>query len=117
MYLGPDRCAYVYRKPSMSRRYAKVLQYVANHAGCKRVDIIEHVWTERSWDFTNDITYMRGYCSCLFGHLVADKLIAYNKKYEYHITKRGMKILKNAYLNDMAKFVMNPNYQNLRILV
>ena len=87
---------YTWTKPNKDRRYVQILQYVYDHPNCKRSDIHEAVF---------HCHFSTGSNSSLYACMLADDLIDYNKKYQYTITKTGMKILKQAYVNDCAKAI------------
>lgn len=90
------------------KRYVKILQYIADHDGCKRADILRDVFKlnvnlKDSW-YKNALRY-RGHWSAGFSQLLYINVIDYDKNYCYHITERGLKVLKTAYLNDNLKIV------------
>ena len=93
----PYQRLYAYTKPSMAFQYMKVIQYVADHPGCKRRDIIAGVWGR----------YLRhgneGYMCHVFSNLLYDDFIDYDENYCYTVTNGGLELLKTAYLNDCAK--------------
>ena len=94
---------YTYTRPNSKRTYIKVLQYIYDHPNCTRFDIQVGIF-----GYKNDITYKkcaRGNQSALFANLIYDDLIDYDKSYKYTITSKGMALLKQVYLNDIAKVV------------
>lgn len=93
----PYQRLYSYTKPSMNFMYMKVIQYVADHPGCKRIDIIRNIWG-RNVCCGND-----GYMCHVFSNLLYDDFIDYDKNFCYTVTSDGLDLLKAAYLNDMEK--------------
>ena len=87
---------YTYTKPSMRYMYMKLIQYIADHPGLKRKEIVPNVW--KSIRATNP-----GYMSGPFAVLLNDDYIDYDKQYRYFITDLGRALLEGAYLNDCAK--------------
>ena len=83
------------------KRYVKILQYIADHDGCKRVDIIRDVYRYKN------MRACRGQGSTVFSQLLYLDVIDYDKNFCYHITDRGREVLKTAYINDCAKLVKN----------
>ena len=94
---------YTYTKPSAQRTYIKVIQFISDHPNCSRFDIQVGVFGYR--DVAVAKALARGNQSSLFSNLLYDDLIDYDKNYRYTVTEKGMKLLKQAYLNDMAKLV------------
>ena len=95
----PYNSLYTYAKPSSQRTYVKVIQYIADHDGCKRFDIQQALWRCR------DKYSSRGHMSNVFANLLYDDMTDYDKSFRYHITKRGLELLKRAYLNDNLKLI------------
>ena len=95
----PYRSLYTYTRPSSQRTYVKIIQYIADHDGCMRFDIQKALWGCR------DKYYSRGQMSSVFANLLYDDMIDYDKGFCYHITKRGLELLKRAYLNDNLKLI------------
>ena len=92
-------------------RYVKILQYIADHDGCKRVDVIRDVYRYKNVD-AKDSCYKnmracRGQGSTVFSQLLYLDVIDYDKSFCYHITDRGREVLKTAYINDCVKLVNN----------
>ena len=96
---------YTYTKPSAQRTYIKVIQFISDHPNCARYDIQVGVFGYRYRDDSLGKSLARGNQSSLFTNLLYDDLIDYDKNYRYTVTEKGMKLLKQAYLNDMAKLV------------
>lgn len=92
------RC-YTFKKPSIKCKYMQVIQFIVDHDRCSRLDCINHVWKNPK------NVELRGYQSLLFANLIWADFIAYDKKFKYHVTAKGIKLLKEAYVNDMAKWV------------
>lgn len=88
-----------FAKANSKKRYVQILQYVADHDGCKRVDILRDVFG------CKNARLCRGHWSLGFSQLLYIDVIDYDKNYCYHITDRGRAVLKNAYLNDCLKIV------------
>lgn len=93
----PYQRLYAYTKPSMKFKYMQVIQFVADHDGCKRKDISRGVWKVEP---NND-----GFMSQVYSNLLYDNCIDYDMSFGYHITDEGRALLEEAYLNDMAKAV------------
>ena len=93
----PYQRLYAYTKPSMNFQYMKVIQYVADHPGCKRRDIIAGVWGRHLRNGNE------GYMCHVFSNLLYDDFIDYDENYCYTVTNDGLELLKTAYLNDCAK--------------
>jgi len=91
---------YKYTKPSMKFMYMKLIQYIADHPGLKRKEIVPNVWKTFR-------TVNRGYMSGPFACLLNDDYIDYDKNYCYYVTKSGLALLASAYLNDLAKVALN----------
>lgn len=98
-YLRP----YTYTKPSAQRTYIKVIQFISDHPNCKRFDIQVGVFGYRDDPLSKE--FARGNQSSLFSNLLYDDLIDYDKSYRYHITDKGLALLKRAYLNDNIALV------------
>lgn len=99
-----------FKNATSKNRYIKILQYVADHDGCKRVDIIRDVYGYKNADrkdpWYKNMRMCRGQGSSLFSQLLYVDVLDYDKNFNYHITERGREVLKNAYLNDCLKYVM-----------
>ncbi len=98
-----------FKHASSKKTYVKVLQYIADHDGCKRIDIIRDVFGYKNVD-AKDKWYpghrtCRGQFSSGFAQLLFIDVIDYDEKFCYHITERGREVLKKAYINDCAKIV------------
>ena len=98
-YLMP----YSFTRPSASRTYIKVIQYIYDHPKCARFDIQVGVFGYRDNALSKELA--RGNQSSLFANLLYADFIDYDKQYRYTVTEKGLKLLKQAYLNDMAKLV------------
>ena len=89
------------------RRYVQIIQYVADHDGCKRIDILRDVFgyknVNKKDSWYKNMRACRGYGSSIFSQLLYIDVIDYDKNFNYHITDRGREVLKAAYLNDCAK--------------
>lgn len=92
---SPYQQLYSYTKPSMSFKYMKVIQFVADHPNCKRKDIIAGVWGQKK--------FLAGYMCHVFSNLLNDDYIDYDENYRYTVTRAGRELLEEAYLNDCAK--------------
>ena len=93
-YSQEYRCIY----PSMKRKYMRVVQYVADHDGCSRKDITHAIWNRK--------LFVEGYQSNMYANIIYLGFIEYDKKFRYHITPKGLTLLKKAYINDCAKLCM-----------
>lgn len=98
-----------FKYANSSKRYVKILQYIADHDGCKRTDIIRDVY---GWKNVNakdpwykNMRQCRGQGSTVFSQLLYLDVIDYDENFCYHITSRGRDILKTAYINDCMKIV------------
>lgn len=90
----PYERPYTYARPSMKCKYVQILDYVANHPGCKRFDIICDVW-----HFSRELNTpktLRGQCSLTFSNLLYDDLLDYDSHFRYTVTPKGMAILNLA---------------------
>jgi len=98
---------FAYANPN--KTYVKVLQYIADHDGCKRVDVNINVlgWKKHAdiYGVKRTAKYSRGQHSSMYSQLLYLDLIDYDKDFCYHITSKGREVLKTAYLNSMEKFV------------
>lgn len=92
---SPYQHLYAYTKPSMSFKYMKVIQFVADHPNCKRKDIIAGVWGQKR--------FLGGFMSAVFSNLLYDDYIDYDENYRYTVTNSGRELLEEAYLNDCAE--------------
>ena len=93
----PYQRLYSYTKPSMNFKYMKAIQFVADHPGCKRTDILAGVWGVKHPEFCP------GYMSQVFANLLYDDWIDYDENFRYTVTPGGKGLLEEAYLNDMEK--------------
>lgn len=76
--------------------YKQVLQYVAEHPKCKRVEIVTAIWphvTSGSYKMS-----IRGYQSKLFALLLFFDYIDYDKNFRYTITHKGRALLNPSIL-------------------
>ena len=98
-----------FKNANSKKRYVKILQYIADHDGCKRVDIIRDVYGYKNVDAKDKWhpghRTCRGQGSNVFSQLLYIDVIDYDKKFCYHITDRGREVLKTAYINDCVKLV------------
>lgn len=74
-----------------NKTYVKILQYVSDHDGCRRKEILRGIGKGDG----------RGELSTIFSQLLYLDLIDYDRKYNYHLGKNGTKVLKNAHINGM----------------
>lgn len=88
-------------------RCIQVLQYVARHDGCKRIDIIRDVLgygdVEAKDPWYENMRACRGHWSSGFSQLLYLNVIDYDKKFCYHITNQGLEVLKTAFQNDVMR--------------
>jgi len=82
---------YTYTKPTPERTYVKVVKFVAEHPGCKRIDIIRALWRPKA-----EKKAARGEQSMLFANLLYDDLIDYDCEYRYFVTLDGIDLLSKA---------------------
>lgn len=80
------------------KTYVKILQYVYDHDGCTRKDILRGIgqYDGRAGDG-------RGQLSSIFSQLLYVDVLDYDKHYKYHLGKNGMKVLGHAYNNEMDR--------------
>lgn len=124
-----------YKRPSMTRRYCKIVQWIADHPNCSRKAAIvgvffgkrmrkmyedrsaapDNVWSPKykaqiseyleKWD-RGDFSWVTYNPSRYFAELLWADLIDYDEKtFKYHVTCRGEALLEEAYLNDNIKSV------------
>ena len=93
----PYQRLYSYTKPSMKFKYMKAIQFVADHPGCKRTDILTGVWGVKHPELCP------GHMCGLFSNLLYEDFIDYDSNYCYTVTSSGKALLEDAYLNDCAK--------------
>ena len=112
-----------YKRPSMKRRYCKMLQVIADYPNCKRKELIARIYFDKkwldehdsklrpnsnrskAWD-NGDFSWVTYNPSKYFAELLWADLIDYDEKtYRYHITSKGQDLLEEAYLNDNIKLV------------
>lgn len=86
----PYKIPYTYGRLSAKRRYIQAIQFVKDHDGCKRSDIIKGIW-----GFGQSSTN-RGYQSLLFANLLYIDYIDYDKNFRYHVTLKGLALLQKA---------------------
>ena len=87
-----------YSKPNGKRRYVQIVQYVADHPGCKRPEIYEAVFGGK---------FNHGSQCEIFANMLYDDLIDYDPRtFRYVATEKGYEVLKRAYVADMEIFVM-----------
>ena len=98
-----------FKYASCKKRYVKILQYIADHDGCKRVDIIRDVYGWKNVNardrYNKNARMCRGQGSTVFSELLYLDVIDYDENFCYHITSLGRDVLKNAYINDCVKIV------------
>lgn len=98
-----------FKNATSKKRYVQIIQYVADHDGCKRIDIIRDVYGWKNVDakdpWYKNMRRCRGQGSTVFSQLLYIDVIDYDKNFNYHITSRGREVLKTAYINDCAKIV------------
>lgn len=123
-----------YKRPSMTRRYCKIVQWIADHPNCSRKAAIvgvffgkrtrkmyeeriaapDNVWGPKAkerfrellekWD-RGDFSWVTYNPSRYFAELLWSDMIDYDEKtFKYHVTEKGRDLLETAYLNDNIKF-------------
>lgn len=95
-----------FKNAKPSNRYVQILQYIADHPGCKRFDVNVHLLDIRRGHH-EDIPWscVRGQYCTIFAQLLYIDLIDHDEKFRYTITPAGEKVLKTAYLNSMKDIV------------
>lgn len=89
LYRGVNMYTFASRKYT---KYKQVLNYIANHPYCTRLDVITAIWPNRTapeYQKSN-----RGYQSTLFAVLVHFDYVKYNRHFEYTITHKGKALLE-----------------------
>ena len=87
---------YTYTRPTPERTYIKVVKFVAEHPGCKRIDIIRALWRPNA-----ERRAARGEQSMLFANLLYNDLIDYDSEYEYYVTQDGVDLLRKAGIKEL----------------
>ena len=98
---------YTYTRPTKKCWYIKILQYVSDHPNCKRAEILNGIFLSLFKTVEDAKKFGRGYACNTFANIIYDDFIDYDKSFRYTITDRGQKILKNFYIQEMAKTVLN----------
>ena len=124
-----------YKRPSMTRLYCKIVQWIADHPNCSRKAAIvgvfygkhmrkmyeeriaepDNVWNQKikakfreyleKWD-RGDFSWVDYNPSRYFAELLWADMIDYDTKtFKYNVTEEGHKLLEEAYLNDNIKSV------------
>ena len=89
-----------FKKPSLKRKYMQIIQFIADHDGCSRRECTVHIWKN-----VEKYNY-RGYQSEMYANLIWKDFIRYDKKFKYHVTEHGLKLLKDAYINDLIEICL-----------
>ena len=79
----------------------KILQFVADHENCTRAEINVGVYGFKSVESARK--YGRGYNSAMYAQLLYLDLLDYDKSFRYHVTEKGLNVLKQSYINDVIK--------------
>ena len=87
-----------FKKPSLKRKYMQIIQFIADHDGCSRRECTFHIW--------KSVDNYRGYQSEMYANLIWKDFIRYDKKFKYHVTEHGLRLLKEAYINDFIKIFL-----------
>lgn len=87
-----------FKSATPRKTYVKIIQYVYEHDGCRRRDILKGIG-----QYGGSACNGRGQLSTIFSQLLYLDLLDYDKNYNYHVGKNGMKVLENAYYNQMDK--------------
>ena len=82
----------------LRKTYVKILQYVYDHDGCTRKDILRGIGQLEGRKCNG-----RGQLSNIFSQLLYIDVLDYDKHYKYHLGKNGMKVLGQAYNNEMDR--------------
>lgn len=122
-----------YKRPSMTRLYCKIVQWIADHPNCSRKAAIvgvfygkrmrkmyedriaapDNVWSPKhkaqcrewleKWD-CGDFSWVTYNPSRYFAELLWSDMIDYDEKtFKYNVTEKGRDLLEKAYLNDNIK--------------
>lgn len=97
-----QRC-YKYTHPTDKCWYVKILQYVYDHPGCSRNEILCGIFPRWFKTPADAKKWGRGYASNTFANMLFDDLIDYDKTYHYTIQKKGLEVLKRAYVDEILK--------------
>lgn len=99
----PYQQCYSYTRPTMKCWYVKILQFVYDHPNCTRHEILCGIFPRWFKTIDDAKKWGRGYACNTFANMLYDDLIDYDKKYRYTIRDNGLKVLKRAYIADLAK--------------
>ena len=80
------------------KTYVKILQYVYDHDGCTRKDILKGIG-----QYDGRASDGRGQLSSIFSQLLYVDVLDYDKHYKYHLGKNGLKVLGQAYNNELDR--------------
>lgn len=89
-----NRSRLTFTRPKTSQ-YIYVLELLSTTPNITRREIIKHIWPDYynsciNSPYSNSI---RGYYSTVFSQLLYHDYIDYDKKFKYHITKKGLELL------------------------
>lgn len=102
-----------YKRPNSKREYVKLVQFIADHPGLKRKEIIARYYYTKKALETHKDDIARGRWSWVtynpsryFAELLWADMIDYDEKtYKYYVTSKGEALLEEAYLADMEALV------------
>ena len=86
-----------FAKANKQKLYVRILDYVFTHPDCKRAEINYGLGKYKSVEAAID--FGRGQYSTVYSQLLYLDLIDYNKAYRYHVTSKGLQVLRRAYEN------------------
>ena len=81
----PCQIEYTFKCPTPNRRYVQILQFVAEHPGCKRTDILKGVFHTK-----------RRTCPTTFANMLYADILDYNERFEYKVTRKGKALLRKV---------------------
>lgn len=100
-----------FKKNGALKRVPKVLLYIAENPGLKRVDILNYIYPDKKFQNSQEVEeindgyeylYSSSYACDLFADLHHKELIGYSKDHRIFITQKGINALKNWNLIDDA---------------
>ena len=88
-----------FKHPKKDSKSVKVLRFIDEHPGSRRVDIVKGVWGKKLMKERS----IRGWYSTMFSQMLYADLIDYNEKFEYVVCRKGKSILKKVSKQKGAK--------------
>lgn len=98
-----------FKKNGELKRTPKVLLYIAENPGLKRIDILNYMYPDKKFQTSQEVEeidngyeylYSSSYACDLFADLHHRELIRYSKDHKIFITQKGINALKNWNLID-----------------